>query len=275
MKREEIRLKLKDFLKDKCVKKLTAQVAYEIKEFLREKYPNQRFGNSNTIDSKFSELFAKGGCISGKIDRCDPFEPTFIIDSVRFSIDCDLSVMVWENDKFALNLDLNNLSEDDITDIKHIGNGSEIDLYRTFIRIPVKDRGKFAEMIPDSLALDLLGDDIPPYAFYKYNGLFYHTTTKGVGDLGGGIGFGGYIKERGSKVQIKNNVVSIGEHAFDCCSNLTEVHISGNVHYVGKHAFSNIPNLIIYCDMVSKPSTWDDEWCDKNCKVVYKKAKSI
>ena len=51
MKREEIRLNLKDYLKDKCVKKLTAQVAYEIKEILREKYHNQRIGYSYTIDS--------------------------------------------------------------------------------------------------------------------------------------------------------------------------------------------------------------------------------
>lgn len=106
---------------------------------------------------------------------------------------------------------------------------------------------------------------IPPYAFYNYEGKFYHTTNHAIGDIGGGIGFGGFIKELGSITEIRAK--SIGEHAFDGCKNLTEVYLNNDVHYIGKHAFSNVQNLIIHCPTAQKPTTWDEEWCDFNCDV--------
>ncbi len=271
MKRTEIRTLIKEYLADNNVRKISQQMADELKRFLHAKYPSEKFGNSYNVECKFNDLFSKSGCVSGKIDRCDPFEPDFIINSVSFSIDGDLHVMVWEKDKFALDLDMSNLSEDDKTDIMNIDNYHNIDVYRTFIRIPPQDRGKLATMIPNSMGLELLRDDIPPYAFYQYEGLFYHTTNKGVGNLGGGFGFGGFIREKGTIAEIGNRFTSIGEHAFDGCLNLTEVHISGNVQYVGKHAFSNVPGLKVYCSALSKPASWDDDWCDGLCQVYFKK----
>lgn len=271
MDRTEIRTLIKEYLIDNNVMKISSQLADNLKSFLKEKHPNKRFGNSYKIKCEFSDLFGKGGCITGKIDRCDPLEPDFVIDSVSFSIDGELRVMTWEKDKIVLTLDMSNLSEDDKTDISNIDNYHNIDVYRTFMHIPPHHRGKLATMIPDSRALELLEDDIPPYAFYKYEGLFYHTTNRGVGNLGGGFGFGGFIREKGSIAEIGNRFASIGEHAFDGCLNLKEVHLSGKIHYIGKHAFSNIPGLIIHCDASSKPACWDDEWCDENCTVYFNK----
>ena len=270
MKRAEIRTMIKAYLSDNNIKSLSQQLADNLKIFLQGKYPNEKDGNSYTIECEFTDLFVKSDSVTGRIDRCDPLEPDFIIDSVSFSIDADLRIMTWEKDKIALNLDMDNLSEDDKTDIMNIDSFHNIDVYGTFMRTAPKNRGKLAAMIPNSMALELFEKDIPPYAFYQYDGLFYHTTNKGVGNLGGGFGFGGFVRKKGSIAEIGNRFSSIGEHAFDGCLNLTEIHISGNIHYVGKHAFSNIPGLVIYCSAPSKPSTWEDDWCDEFCKVYFK-----
>ena len=154
MKRTEIRTLIKEYLADNNVEKMSQQTADELKRFLQAKHPNEKFGNSYKVECKFNDLFVKSDCVSGKIDRYDPFEPDFIIDSVSFSIDGDLRVMVWEKDKIALNLDMSNLSEDDKTDIMNIDNYHNIDVYRSFIRIPPQDRGKLATMIPNSMVLE-------------------------------------------------------------------------------------------------------------------------
>lgn len=270
MNRIEIRNVIKEYLIDHNVGRVSQELAAKLNSFLKMKYPNEKYGNSYTIECEFTDLFMKSDSITGRIDRFDPFEPDFIIDSVSFSIDDGLHIMTWEKDKVVLNLDMDSLSEDDKTDIMNIDSFHNIDVYGTFMRIVPQNRGKLAAMIPDSMALELFEKDIPPYAFYQYDGLFYHTTSRGVGNLGGGFGFGGFVRKKGGIAEIGNRFSSIGEHAFDGCSNLTEVHISGNIHYVGKHAFSNIPGLVIYCNLPAKPTTWDDEWCDKNCKVYFK-----
>jgi len=270
MKRTDIRAIIKEYLADSTVKELSEQVASDLVAYLRKRFPNKQFGNVYNVECDFWGFFADSGSISGKIERCDPTEVDHVIDSVSFSIDKELRVMVWDQDEFALTLNMNHLSEDDVTDIMHMADTRhKVDIYRTFMRIPSKDRGKLSSMIPDSKALSLFESDVPPYAFYQYDGLFYHNTNRCVGDLGRGIGFGGIIQEKGTIAEIGNRFISIGEHAFDGCKNLTEVHISGKIHYVGKHAFANIPGLVIYCNASAKPSAWDDEWCDESCKVLF------
>ena len=273
MKRTEIRAVIKEYLKNNNVAGLSAKVANELEMYLQDMYPNQKFGNTYKIKCDFEDFFATAS-ISGKVDRCDSFETDFVLDSVFFNIDSSLQVMVWDHEKTVLNLDMNNLTDDDLVDIKHIdirNTYGNFDIYKIFARVPAKDRGKLSNMIPDDMALELFDTDIPPYAFYHYDGLFYHTTNKGVGNLGGGIGFGGFVREKGTVAQIGNRVMSIGEHAFDGCKNLTEIYISGDTHYVGKYAFSNVPGLKIYCSATSKPDLWDDEWCDAGCDVCYVK----
>ena len=268
MKRNEVRSVIKEFLLEFDIKALSSDVADKLAIYLQEKYPSTKFGNSYNIECKFDDFFcARNVC--GKIDRCDSFEESYVLDSVTFDINKDLQVMVWDKEPFALTLDMDNLSDDDLIDINNINNQGKIDVYTTFMRIGEKNRGKLASKIPNSEALELFDKDIPPFAFYEYDGLFYHTTRKAVGDLGGGVGFGGYVREQGSVAEISNTVISIGSHAFDGCKNLTKVYISSNVNYIGKHAFANIPDLVIYCNLPSKPDTWDNEWCDENCTVYF------
>ena len=270
MKRTDIRAAIKEYLTDNIVTELSEEVADELAKYLKGRFPDKECGNLYNVECDFWGFFAENGSISGKIERCDPIEIDHVIDSVSFSIDKDLRVMAWDRDKTILSLDMHNLSEDDESDIMGMADPRRyVDIYRTFMRVPSKDRGKLSSMIPNSMALSLFEDDIPPYAFYQYDGYFLHKTNRGVGDLGGGVGYGGIIQEEGTIAEIGNRFVSIGEHAFDGCKNLTEVHISGNVHVVGKHAFSNIPGLVIYCSASAKPSTWDDDWCDENCKAFF------
>lgn len=268
MNRTEIRELIKEYLEANNVKNVSADVAEELGAYLRKKHPNKRYGNLYTVYCEFWEFFPDDH-IDGRIDLCDPLETEKVICSVKFFIDKKLRVMTWENQPIALTLDVNNLTEDDLIDIENIDAYGKIDIYYTFMRTPAKDRGKLAAMIPGSLALELFVTDIPPYAFYGYDGLFYHRTNKAVGDIGGGFGFGGLVRELGTVATIGNGVVSVGDHAFDGCRHLTEIRIASSVRYIGKHAFSNIPGLVIRCNMSSKPAMWDDEWCDENCTVYF------
>ena len=269
MNRQEIREMIKEYLKSASPRSLSEVTAKQLEEYLKARYPGAKLGNKYNIECDFVDFFTNRNYISGLIERCDSFDEDSVIDSVSFHVYDDMSVMAWDKGGFALKLDMDNLSNDDLTDIMHMDNSEKIDLYTTFMRISPKDRGRLAGMIPNSMATELFHNDIPPYAFYKYDGQFYGSTGKGVGDLGGGIGFGGFTRALGSKAEIKPTVISIGEHAFDGCLHLTEVYVSKNVHYIGKHAFANIPGLVIRCGAPSKPATWDDEWCDGGCKVIF------
>ena len=270
MKREEIRKCINEFFQNNSSIVLSKNTANELKRILEEKYENKEYGNKYEIEVEFNEIFA-GPPIYGSVRRCDPFEKTKVLDCVEFIIDSNKGVAVRENRRFSLTLNMSNLSKDDLIDIENISyfysNKLSFDIYTTFMRVKPFDRGVLANKIEDCLTCFTY--DIPPYAFYNYAGKFYHTTNRAIGDIGGGKGFGGFVKEQWSIADISDSIISIGEHAFDGCKNLSGVNIKGNVHYIGKHAFSNIPGLIIHVNETSKPDLWDDEWCDSNCEVIW------
>ena len=86
-------------------------------------------------------------------------------------------------------------------------------------------------------------------------------------------------------VVLPNGLLSIASHAFSECESLKKLHIPQNVNYIDIDAFFNcvsltkivIPksvetietnafegcaNLEIYCEHLSKPEEWDDNWCN-------------
>ena len=262
MERNEIRNIINHYLIDNKINELNERVAKDLYSLLRSNYKDNLYGNVFEINCEFDELFE---IIKGDIKRCDPFEKTHVIDKVDFNIDSKLEVMAYDKDNMVLNLDMDNLSKNDLIDIKNISPiMGRIDLYKTFMRIKPEQRGALANMIENCVSA--FRNDIPPYAFYKYSGLFLSSSNRMT------TGFIAIIKEKGSVLEIDSNVLSIGEHAFDTCENLKQVIIKGNIQYIGKHAFSNNKDLVIHVySETSKPSTWDDEWCDSNCKVVWKK----
>ena len=71
-----------------------------------------------------------------------------------------------------------------------------------------------------------------------------------------------------TNIYIPDSVQYIGEYAFSNCTSLTSVTILGNVQYIGEYAFSYCNNLIIYCGVSSKPSSWDSNW-DYSVQAVY------
>lgn len=267
MKREEIRELINEYLKANNITEISDQCAIGVKSMLRGKYKDSEFGNKYEIECEYDDFWSEA-CITGNIKRLDPFEDDYVIDSVKFSIYENMDVMVWDKDEeLSLCLDMDNLSKNDLIDIKHFNYRNTNDLYYMFIRVKSTNRGKLANMIDNCLGY--FTDDIPSYAFYNYEGLFYDKSGKAIGDIGGGRGFGGIVMEQGTTAHIATTVKSIGEHSFDGCKYLTEVYLNSNIHYIGKHAFSNIPGLIIHCPFAVKPNNWDDLWCDSSCKVIW------
>lgn len=63
-----------------------------------------------------------------------------------------------------------------------------------------------------------------------------------------------------SNIVIPNSVVSIGEWAFSKCFNLSEVIIPITVESIGKYAFEMYSSLTIYCEAVSVPAGWANNW---------------
>lgn len=55
-------------------------------------------------------------------------------------------------------------------------------------------------------------------------------------------------------------MTSIGGKAFSECSSLTSIIIPKNVSYVGSDAFSGCDKINLYCEAISKPSNWDNNW---------------
>lgn len=86
-------------------------------------------------------------------------------------------------------------------------------------------------------------------------------------------------------ILLPDSLETIASHAFSECENLKEIHIPYSVKYIDYYAFFNcislskivIPNtvetikgnafegcanLTIFCEHISKPDEWDDDWCE-------------
>ena len=67
---------------------------------------------------------------------------------------------------------------------------------------------------------------------------------------------------------IPNSVTTIERSVFEFCRNLESVIISDTVITMGKFVFDTCENLIIYCEALSIPETWDKRW-NPNSRPVY------
>ena len=70
-------------------------------------------------------------------------------------------------------------------------------------------------------------------------------------------------------VSLPSTLKSIGNRAFYSSPNLTRVELPKGLTEIGMQAFSYCTNLTIYAEAESQPSTWDSEWNDSNCPVVW------
>ncbi len=63
-----------------------------------------------------------------------------------------------------------------------------------------------------------------------------------------------------TKIVIPESVTSIGGFAFENCTSLMEIVIPKSVTSVGNGLFTHCYSLTIYCEVKSKPSTWQSRW---------------
>ena len=71
-----------------------------------------------------------------------------------------------------------------------------------------------------------------------------------------------------TEVVIPNSVTSIGESAFENCFALKQIVISQSVEEVARYAFRGCSSLTIYCEVESKPDSWNRYW-NESCHVVW------
>ncbi len=76
--------------------------------------------------------------------------------------------------------------------------------------------------------------EISDYAFYGYDALL--------------------------SVELSSSVTGIGDKAFYRCENLLSAKIPTSVTSIGTSVFSKSNALTIYCEIASKPSTWNNTW---------------
>ncbi len=75
--------------------------------------------------------------------------------------------------------------------------------------------------------------------------------------------------KHGTSYTIPDGVTVIGRAAFYGCINLTSINIPSNVTEIGEGVFCNSQNLVVYCEVESKPDSWDDEWAQNVKEVIW------
>ncbi len=68
---------------------------------------------------------------------------------------------------------------------------------------------------------------------------------------------------------ISRDAKIIYSYAFEYCSSLTSITIPNNIISIGEYAFRNCTSLTIYCEVESKPSSWNSYWNYSNRPVVW------
>ena len=71
------------------------------------------------------------------------------------------------------------------------------------------------------------------------------------------------------EIVIPESITSIGRSAFDGCTSLKEIVIPNSVTSIGLNAFSGCSSLTIYCEALSKPGGWENDWNYSNCPVFW------
>lgn len=101
---------------------------------------------------------------------------------------------------------------------------------------------------------------------FSYTGLESVTINEGTQSIGD------YAFEENAlltSVILPNSLFEIGNRAFAGCEDLTSLIVPLHVTWIGSEAFYNCTTLTIYARMSSLPSTWDPNWNDSACPVVW------
>ena len=72
-----------------------------------------------------------------------------------------------------------------------------------------------------------------------------------------------------TNIEIPKTVLSIGDSAFEGCNLILTIVIPKSVYSMGHYVFLTCPNLTIYCEANTQPTSWDDEWNYDNNPVVW------
>lgn len=71
------------------------------------------------------------------------------------------------------------------------------------------------------------------------------------------------------RINIPVSVNQIIHSAFAGCGELTSIIIPKNVSYIGYNAFQDCDKLTVYCEAVSKPYNWSNDWNSSDCPVIW------
>lgn len=71
-------------------------------------------------------------------------------------------------------------------------------------------------------------------------------------------------------IVIPESVSDIGSFAFFKATSLREVYLEDNIEHIGESAFGECPELVIYCELTSKPSGWSDTWVHSVTTVIWR-----
>ncbi|MEG1710884.1 MAG: leucine-rich repeat domain-containing protein, partial [Clostridia bacterium] len=69
-------------------------------------------------------------------------------------------------------------------------------------------------------------------------------------------------------ITLPRSVTSIGNEAFRDCISLSSITLPSSVTSIGEETFRDCGLLIIYCETLRKPNSWNWYW-NCNCPVVW------